>query len=230
MIACYDLSSQLVTFDFYGWMVEQAENGAEEVVFSGTGSLDEATRTRFENIVKPGPAFLGLSSRVGDDGDRGKRAKFAQLIEFAYNNRHFRRLRSVLPPGDARYTVTIRHSDVDTWRNSNRAAWRRFASEIDAVVIEDYAIEPICLHQRMALYAGAEMNFGMSGGPMWMCSLSEYPCMIFGLAKHETYFERRHMRHGERMPWCRKNQFTFWDYDDYDQIVRRFKSWRRQAS
>jgi hypothetical protein len=236
MIVNYDLSMQLVSFDFYGWLIEQVHCGASEVVFA-TGKYrpakrvhpDEILRRRFESIIAPGPALMGLRSREGEDGERvGIGYKFPHWIRFAREHKMFRRLRSVLPPGSARYTVTIRQSEVDLWRNSNRVAWLRFADEIGAYVIEDYDVSPMHLHQRMALYAGAEMNFGISGGPMWMCSLSEYPCMIFGLNKHRTYFERCGMQHGETMPWCKGDQFTFWDADDIGFINTRFKEWRRQ--
>lgn len=236
MIVNYDLSEQLVTFDFYGWLVEQAHKGATEVVFDTRKYRtaeqvhpDDVLRERFETIIAPGPALLGLPSREGEDGERvGRGYKFPHWIKFGREHRGFRRLGSVKPAGTAMYTVSIRQSSVDLWRNSNRDAWLKFAAEIGARVIEDYEVEPIHLHDRMALYAGAEMNFGISGGPMWMLSLSEYPCMIFGLARHDRYFAKCGMHTREQMPWCKENQFTFWENDDYGNIINKFRQWRKQ--
>ena len=235
MVVNYDLSEQLVTFDFYGWLVEQAHKGATEIVFDTRKYRpaekvhpDDVLRQRFETIIAPGPALLGLPSREGEDGERvGRGYKFPHWIKFGKEHKGFRRLGSVKPAGTAKYTVTMRQSSVDLWRNSNRDAWLKFAWEIDAFVIEDYEVDPMHLHDRMALYAGADMNFGISGGPMWMCSLSEYPCMIFGIARHRTYFDRCGVAPGERMPWCKEDQFTFWDNDDYSNIIAKFRQWRR---
>lgn len=233
MIVNYDLEHQLVSSDFYGWMVEWATKGATEIVFK-TGKFRknsiypyEVMQRRYETMLKPGPAFLGLPSREGDDGERvGLGSKNKHIIKFAREHGSFRRLRSVLPAGDARYTVTIRQARKSPWRNSNRQAWLRFATEIGAVVIEDFEVRPFDLHKLMALYAGAEMNFGVWGGPMYICSLSEYPCMIFKLGVFRKFLEKSGAIYGEHMPWCRSDQFTFWDRDGYKNIVARFSEWK----
>ncbi len=230
MIVNYDLRRQHFTFDFFGWLIEWAHKGATEIVFDHTDN--PIKRKRFETIIAPGPAFLGLPSREGNDGEKvGLKCKFLHVIRFARQIKSFRRLRTVLPPKNVEYTVTLRQSaESDVWRNSNREAWLRFAKEIGARVIEDYAVEPIELHERMALYAGARMNFGVSGGPMWMCSWSEYPCMIFGLDKvSRLFWNKCEIKKGDQMPWCKGNQFTFWENDDYENIVRCFRRWRLRS-
>jgi hypothetical protein len=228
MIANYDLRYQHTTFDFFGWLIEWAHRGATEIVFGN--SNNPIKRKRFETIVAPGPAFLGLPSREGNDGERvGLKTKFPRVIEFAKQVKSFRRLRTVLPPRDVEYTVTLRQEEINAFRNSNREAWLRFASEIGATVIEDYSVKPIHLYERMALYAGARMNFGMSCGPMWMCSQSEYPCMIFGLVKHESFVRRCPIGWGENMPWCKEDQFVYWETDDYENICTRYRDWQSNS-
>ncbi len=233
MIVNYDLEHQLVSTDFYGWLIEWAAKGATEIVFDTrkyrANSIypDHIMRRRFETMVQPGPAFLGLSSREGQDGERVMPGyKFKHILRFTRENRSFRRLKSVLPPKLARYTVTIRQAQKSKWRNSEREQWLRFGRAIDATIVEDYEVRPFDLHELMALYAGAEMNFGVWGGPMYVCSLSEYPCMIFKLGVFRKFLEKSGAIYGEHMPWCRENQFTFWEADNFANIYARFKDWK----
>jgi hypothetical protein len=235
MLARYDLRCELATFDFYNWLPMAAACGATEVVFGTRGWRDSiwpvpVLRKRFETIIAPGPALLGLPSREGDDGEPIGPSKLKHFIAFVREN-PFPRLRSVLPPGNVRYTVTLRHQDRKSpFRNSNQAAWRQFARDISAFVIEDYDDRPIHLHERMALYAGAEMNFGVSCGPMFMCSVSEYPCMIFNYGKLRTFLEKIGLTYGAPMPWCGRDQITIWENDDVDTIRRHFEMWERSRA
>src|SRR5574339_101521 len=102
MIVNYDLEHQLCSSDFYGWLIEWAARGASEIVFTASkyrapSFSPEVSRRRFETMIKPGPAFLGLPCREGTDGERvGLGHKNRQLIELARSNNTFKRLRSVL--------------------------------------------------------------------------------------------------------------------------------------
>jgi len=233
MIVNYDLRTQLCSSDFYGWAVEWATKGATEIVFDTRDfrpGWGDVARERFESMIAPGPAFLRLPSREGTDGERvGPGTKVKQLIAFARANKSFKRLSSVRPAGTYRFTITIREAQQDRWRNSNREAWTRFADEIGACIIDDFVLKPFHRWDLMALYAGAEMNFGVNCGPLFMCSLSEYPCMIFKFGAHRGLLEKSGAKYGERLPWCKDDQFTFWEDDEYSNIVRRFREWRRSA-
>jgi hypothetical protein len=230
MIVNYDLSQQLCSSDFYGWMIEWTAKGATEIVFDTRefrpGWPNGVARRRFETMIAPAPAFLGIASREGIDGERvGLRAKNQTLVRFVRDNRIFPRMRSVLPPKSERnyYTVTLREAEQDRWRNSNKSAWLQFAADIQAIVIDDYIVKPYHLWELMAIYAGAKMNFGVLSGPMQLCSLSQYPCMIFNLGKHRHLLERSNMRQGDPLPWCGNNQFAFWDDDIYENLQQRFR-------
>jgi hypothetical protein len=237
---CYDLSRELISFDFYGWLVKVKSLGATEITFDTAPQLvtpwsPEMVRRRFESIIAPGPALLGLPSREGADGERlgvgcsrlGHLVKAAKLAPLP-------RLASVLRPGTARYTVTMRQQRRKSpFRNSNDHAWRIFAADIGAHVIEDYDVKPIHLHERMALYAGAEMNFGVSNGPMVMCSLSAYPCMSFcwGRGSDQREVLRKYgMPYGTNAPWCGVDQFTYWADDDLGTIRRHFQVWKEHKN
>ena len=233
---CYDLSRELISFDFYGWLVRVKSLGATEITFDTSPQLvtpwsPEVVRRRFESIIAPGPALLGLPSREGSDGERlgvgcsrlGHLVKAAKLAPLP-------RLKSLWLPAHERYTVTLRQQKRKSpFRNSNEYAWRTFAEEIGAFVIEDYDVKPIHIYQRMAFYAGAEMNFGVSNGPMVMCSLSDYPCMVFanGRGSDQREVMRKYgMPYGTNAPWCGPEQFMLWDDDDLGTIRRHFQVWK----
>ena len=236
---CYDLSRELVSFDFYGWLVRVKALGATEITFDTSAQLvslwaPEIRRRRFETIIAPGPALLGLPAREGIDGQRLSVgcSRLGHLVKAAKAH-SLPRLKSVWPAATAKYTVTLRQQKrKSTFRNSNEPAWRTFAREIGAVIIEDYDVKPICIHERMALYAGAVMNFGVSNGPMVMCSLSPYPCMSFAWGRGSDQREvlRKYgMPFGTNAPWCGPNQYTFWDDDDLGMIRRRFQVWKEYS-
>lgn len=236
MIARYDLKYELLGFDFFGWLVIAAARGATEIVF-GTREIKESIWPaeviwrRFESIIRPGPALAGLPWREGDDGERldfgaWPKFKLPRLVEFC-KERSFPRLRSYLPPAEARYTVTLRQYDKSPYRNSDEQVWRTFAAEIGATVIEDYSVEPIHLYERMALYAGAQMNFGVASGPMFLCTLTDYPCMSFdwGLGPQKQVLELSGIPAGSNLPWCGDNQYALWKPDDLSTIRKSFEAW-----
>jgi hypothetical protein len=233
---CYDLSRELVSFDFYGWLVRVKALGATEITFDTSAQMvslyaPEVVRRRFETIIAPGPSLLGLPSREGIDGERlgVGCSRLGHLVKAAKAN-PLPRLKSVWPPGHSRYTVTLRQQRRKSpYRNSNKPAWLTFAHEIGALIIEDYDVVPICIHERMAAYAGAEMNFGVSNGPMVLCGLSPYPCMSFcwGRGSDQREVLRKYgMPFGTNAPWCGPDQYTLWDDDDLDTIRRHFKVWK----
>ena len=91
------------------------------------------------------------------------------------------------------------------------------------VVIEDYAVKPIPLHERMALYAGAEMNFGVGNGPLTMLALTPYPMMMFASGTDPGRRTRFGLLPGERIPWMGERQHLIWDNDDLGKLRREFE-------
>lgn len=233
MKALYSLANKIAGFDFFCWLVMQAQAGATEIVFdksrptTGKWPLQTVLR-RFESILWPGPALLGLGRSIGTVGDPDLAPYHqSELVRLARAGIQFPRLRSVLPPGTERYTVTLRKTDRAPTRNSNADAWRTFAAEIGARVIPDYEDEPIHLHARMALYAGAEMNFFVTNGPGILCLLSDYPSMTFDLQK--SSMEKAGVPFGKPWPLSSSNQLQIYEPDDLPVIRRHFAAWRARA-
>lgn len=235
MIVRWDLAYDTASFDFFSWLVMAAAKGATECVF-GVEHVkrkmwpEDVIRRRFDSICAPGPALLGMPCRYGDDGLKPHGPHLRELIAFYREGNNFPRLRSVLPPRrDVKYTVTLRNNGHIPERNSNRAAWLAFAEKIGAHVIEDFDDAPISMFDRMAMYAGAEMNFGVVNGPMHLIVLSNYPMMMFGCHMATRAYEICGIEAGGNYPWARPDQFTIWQPDDLVNIQSAFDLWRDAA-
>jgi hypothetical protein len=237
-MALYDLGRYLTSFNFFEWLVQAEANGATKVIFDIRGIRSdkwptEIARKRFWSICEPGPALIDLphdvfdSRNIGstdarDFGEPGGR----RLVAFCRAGRKFKRLRSIRPARTSGYTITLRNTQRSPGRNSDEKMWCDFGAEIRARVIADYDDEPIHLHERMALYAGAKMNFFVSNGPGILCSLSEYPCMMFNTHHAAGSLLADGMVIGEQYPWMLANQRAIWDEASSASIRKHFGYWR----
>jgi hypothetical protein len=233
--ARYDLKYEIAGHDFYTWLVMAKARGAECVVFgiddpkTGKWPGEEVIR-RFRSIIEPGPAFAGLSYRIGEGGAlKMGSPHMMHLVEFMKLGGRFERLLSVRPAQSARYTVTLRREPRVPVMNSNEEAWRRFADEIGAFVIEDHSAEEMHIHAKMALYAGAEMNFGVVNGPTHLCGLSPYPVTIFKANVSAPNLAKHGVPTGSQYRWAMPGQSLVWQDDTYDNLMRWFEGARYAA-
>src|SRR5262249_60216416 len=105
----------------------------------------------------------------------------------------------------------------------NFDAWHKFAERIGAIVIEDFYDQPIPLHDRVALYAGAKMNFGVCNGPMALVSLTEYPAAIVVNTQSAINSLRRwSIDPKAKFPWMRSNQTVICQDDSFENLCRMF--------
>lgn len=184
MRACYRMHTRAAGFDFFLWLVLQKALGATRIEIDRRNpKIDKWPRhiveRRIDSIIMPGPALAGLPCTEGEWGKELSHGDQFDVVQRCLGGLKLPPLATVLPPGKARYTVTLRTTQRNPGRNSDEQVWRDFAAEIGAQVIEDYDVKPIHLHERMALYAGAEQNFFVTNGPSILCLLSEYPAMCF---------------------------------------------------
>lgn len=231
MKALYALSAKIASFDFFSWLVLAKAAGYTEVVFDTRQPKADKwsaaqVAERFETILRPGPALGGLPYSLGTQGEDRINTDARYLIQHVRNGGKIEPLRSVFEPGDVRYTVTLREEPRLPHRNSNITAWRTFAAEIGALVIEDHARGPIDLHVRMALYAGADMNFFVPNGPMHLASLAGYPMMCFACNKCEGAFGNIGIAVGEEYPWHNARQHLVWEDDELPVLRRHFAAWQ----
>ena len=230
-VARYDLHGCLTSFDFFSWLVMVKALGAAEIVIDTTKMRDykwprSVCEQRVASIIEPGCALAGLPFRHGTDGECPFGSDLRNLTDFLAGGGRISPLRSPLPRRAQRYTVTIRETQRSLSRNSNIEAWFQFASSIGATVIEDYDVKPIDLHERIALYAGAEMNFFVVSGPAHVCSLGGWPCMVFDAHINASTLRRNGIAFGEKFPWYVEDQHLFWEPGELPMISVRFKEWR----
>lgn len=232
MIATYGLANYLASFEFFNWLVMVQADGADRICFDLTNpKLKNFTPAdvmrRFHSIIEPGPALAGLEYYCGGTQTQ-LRATPSQLLPWFNSGKRFARLKTVKPPKSCKYTVTMRNNTGGgaRGRDSNSDAWCKFANEIDAIVISDYYDKEIHLHDRMALYAGAKMNFGVCNGPVHMISLTPYPVAMFvnGQSARNTQI-RWGMKPEQKYPWMLNHQHMIWkDDNDTDTLLRTFDS------
>lgn len=233
MKARYSLNGRIAGFDFFTWLVMQKEQGVTSVSFDANEPRSNKFTTieilsRYESILKPGCAFAGLPYDELGEGQNTIGGQ-VELMGFLKSGRKLQRLKSVLPRGKERYTVTLRTTRRWPWRNSNEEVWREFAREIGARVIPDYDVEPIDLHERMALYAGAEMNFFVTNGPVILCFLSDYPAMSFDVGQSPMI--NLGIPIGGQYPFLMRDRHVqIYERDTADVIRKHFYHWRKTGA
>jgi hypothetical protein len=237
--ALYDLSRYLTSFNYFEWQVQAQARGAKTVVFdarrirSDKWPLDIAIK-RFHSICEPGPALSGLNHEIVErDSQRNGAVDIAMpgggpIVAFWKAGGRFKRLQSVKPPASEKYTVTLRKTQRSPLRDSDEKVWREFAAEIGALVIPDYEDAPLHLHDRMALYAGAKMNFFVSNGPGVLCSFTEYPCMLFNTKHARESLLGDGLNDGVQYPWMLPNQRAIWEVATPESLRRHFDHWQQK--
>jgi len=233
MIACYDLHRRLPTFDFFNWLCHVKLLGAREITIDTTGKLlmrkkwpRQETLNRVDSFLLPGVQLAGLRGRLGTDGDRFNGSHMTRDLWWDAQLRRsdIPRLRSVHPARSAKYTVTLRDTFHRPERNSDRAVWLAFAQEIGAKVIDDTAKQPIGLFERVAWYAGAEMNFGIPNGPLCLLYYTEFPFRVYvDPDVNGVDFKRQGHADGDQLPWFRDNQRLVWQKPTLEVLLSDFE-------
>jgi len=232
MIAKYDFAFRLSTYDFVNWLAHVKVLGATEIVFqtypmrSTKWPVKEAM-ARFENYIKPMPSLFDLPYREGTDGDGkiGSTQVYDLQADLERLGVELPRMRAPMGVGGPyRYTVTIRETFHNPFKNSDRALWHRFAKEIGAHVIEDTSRTSITLYERCCLYAGAHMNFGVPNGPLCMLYYTPWPFRIFAdpVVSAKSYGGHR-IKIGGQVPWLLPDQRIVWEKATFDNLMAEFE-------
>ena len=138
MRALYDLSDYLTSFNFFEWCVQAKGLGATKVVFDirkiRTDKWADAVE-RFWSICYPGPALAGLASELAWDcePDAVNIAKPGgkAVVDYFRSGKPFPRYRSVKPPVEVEYTVTLRKTP------QTKRGWKTIYRDSDETVSRD---------------------------------------------------------------------------------------------
>ena len=150
-------------------------------------------------------------------------------------------------------TITMRESAWYKSRQSHLENWLPAALATKALgyqvvfvrdaaksdeAVPGFRIEPDAskrIVERASLYAGAEMNLGISNGPMWFAWFMGVPVAIFNLVhSDEPYtsadtFKACGLPLGEQLPNARPRQRLVWGKDTPETIVETFRDLMGEA-
>lgn len=137
-------------------------------------------------------------------------------------------------------TITLRESQAWPDRNSNKEAWGKVEwalarMGLQTVVVPDTSDKDANvfswdLDMRLALYEGAEMNLGVSNGPMAILYCSNAPYMVFKITAPNSpsasleFLKGQGMEEGDQYG---DNGTLFWCDDDADKIIDALKTWQQ---
>jgi hypothetical protein len=238
--AYYDLSVYPTTFDIATWIVMVKTMGANHVRFVFDGKMaswkypEEIAWRRFTNILIPMCSLAGMSWKI-----EKTRAGFTtgyhvgKLNPLYKTHGHISKLKAVTDSKKRGYiTITLRDSIRNKWRDSNKEAWEKIRRDLErkgreVVVIKDKEYSPLDLRKRMELYQFADMNLGVSCGPITLCYLSESPYRSFNLTptlEMELFLAKGGFPKGSQFDFRNEKQKIVWEPDSYEVISRELES------
>ena len=250
MIGLYDLSHSPTTFDFVVWCAIAKTHGVNHVRFCIDGRIDTRKYDdvtgwrRFGNINAPICRLFGLTFSMSEKRD-GREFKYL----YGHANQTYRAFGRIetIPlsaPRSDYITITLRESFRHSYRDSNKAAWLRVQKELESrgkrvFVIHDCERAPMLIEDRMALYAGAEMNLGVANGPMALCHYSAAPYITFNMApvrpQGETSYDCVKLMAssgfmlGDQLLWRNERQLLVWEPDSFENIMEAYERMEAEA-
>ena len=239
MDAYYDLSESPVNFNVMEFLGAAVAYGADHIYFDATKGVKakfsiEETNERFASILVPCCRLMGVRYTILTE--KGT-CPIHPIINPGYHVSAL--LRAYKTTGcigfikpsynlaaeeSKKFTITLRQSDRYPFRNSDVAAWERFATRINALIIPDYIEKKIPLETKVELWANAQMNFFVNNGPAIMCYLSKIPYLSFFKWHDREYHIHHGFPDGSQFPWATKSQKILWEMDSYDNLMRAFEA------
>lgn len=275
----YNVPNGSISYDFIIWLMDCEMQRAREgdapplkVHFwfgrdGKTGLYSDAQKQMFEKVIRPSLALIGAIEhqdaihgrdlarrhfreivRTSSEGDK------VPLIKAPYKAREAMKewLAAHERQNRAPITITLREAEHWPHRNSNLAAWLRFAADLQSagervIFVRDTAKanEPIddfefCppastdLHMRVALYEQAKVNLFVANGPSVLAHFMDRPWLTFVPIEEEESpylanrpsFWRMHVGIdvGEQYPWSQPDQRLVWKRDDYKTIAEAWQA------
>jgi hypothetical protein len=273
---CYNLNKAPMNWDFIIWLVDREMDRRREgapaplkVGFYRSETNDYRPAycdLMLNRVMRP---LLPLIGAVEDE-----RATKGRLIEFyapRYISEAARKGEPVpilkpsemarawadklLAAGKAPVTITLREAEHFTWRNSDIAAWIKFANYLKqqgerVIFVRDTALAdgPIAgfevnpqasrsVDYRMALYEKARANLFGSNGPQGLAMFSDRPFLSFHqLNQYDNYeanrpqwwTENMGISEGEQFPWFEKGQRFVYKSDTYENLCEEWELLRAE--
>jgi len=233
------------TYDFAVFAVMARTMGYAEIRFVLSGMADwkypaEIGWKRWANICIPICKLAGLPFSVGGPLPGDVLGYATGHIESLFKKT--RRIKKLQPtyeyPKKGYVTITMRESFRNKWRDSNREEWAKIAEWLvkrgeEIIVLEECEKQPLCVEERMSIYANAKMNLAVGNGPMVLCWLSEAPYLSFQLPKppgaERAYnqlveqWTRLGFPVGSQLSFRNEKQEIVWGPDDFETVTSHYK-------
>lgn len=139
--------------------------------------------------------------------------------------------------GRKRIVVILRESPIEPLRNSG-PDWRRWASDHNAVVLEDGQKSDMRPEEYAAYMDLASVTVMVSGGPVSLAYCSTHrpylalkPLCYAYKAATPMWWSRQEWEIGDQMPWAGKHQKIVWGTeDDYQTIENEYQQYLKEQS
>lgn len=222
MNCVYDLSKYPANFNFVEFLSASVAYGADRVIFKNSKNVrkkfgPDETAERIRSILEPCCELMGVAHEFSEGTGIDPGYHIGVTIKAYRDTGRIGKFKSQ-KAGNARFTVTLRNSKRYPQRNST-PDFERFAKEIGAAVIPDYADKRMPLAEKLALYAGAEMNYFSPNGVGAMCWASDYPYRLFMYGVDADYHAKQEFPVGSQFPWAGNNQRVIWKSPTFDELM-----------
>jgi hypothetical protein len=243
-LAVYDLGKMPTTYDFAVFAVMAKSLQYAEIRFV-VGMTDwkypaDIGWKRWANICIPICKLAGIPFSVGGPLQGDVLGYGTGQVEnlFKKQGRVIKLKPTFEYPRKGYVTITMRESFRNKWRDSNRAEWAKIGEWLakrgeEVIVLEECERQPLCVEERMAIYANAKMNLAVGNGPMVLCWLSEAPYLSFQLPKPEgkekeyaqlvEQWTRLGFPVGSQLSFRNPKQEIVWGPDDFETVTSHYK-------
>jgi hypothetical protein len=180
---------------------------------------------RMQNIMMPACEMAGMECQVAQTGIR-----HIGSPHYYHLRPDFKRLKAIRKPEKFRHTVTIREVWYKRHRNSDRSVWLEFANRIGARVLDEHEFAKTDFHERFAIYAGADMNWGVVNGPLAALYLTDYPVRMYCTSsQNKKGMSGHHILPGEQMPFGLPHQQLVWKEPTLETLMQDYNELQLDA-
>lgn len=240
----YNLALNPPGYDFLLYLQRAIPEGVGGIIFmpgfGGDHGTQEDEKRKLEKIALRLCKHFGLQYKfeevIGNDLFPGKQRNSHTL----QHTRLLKQPSPLIPSAEAlekashakgKIVVILRNSKIQPLRNSG-PDWRRWASDHDAVVLEDAEKTDMTPEEVAAYVNVASLTMSVFAGVMTVAMCSHKPYLMFKCLSDDyransiTRWRFMGWEVGDQLPWAGKHQKMVWSTkDDYDTIEKEYQTY-----
>ncbi len=246
--AVYNLSLNPPGFDFLLFLQRAIPEGIKGIRFhpgfGGDHGTEEDEKRKLEKIALRICKHFGLKYVFSEEPVEGE--VFPGKQRNSHTLMHTRSLKQpspLVPSAEAlekashakgRIVVILRDSKIQPLRNSG-PDWRKWASDHDAVVLEDAEKTDMTPDEIAAYVNVASVTMSVFAGVMTLAMCSHKPYLMLKCLSDDyrangiNRWHRMGWEVGDQLPWAGKHQKMIWNtQDDYSTIEEEYNSYMKE--